>query len=417
MAIAAPTQLATISSNTSGQTTWSTGAKVFPTNGQAVLGLIELTLSGYTATLGLSIADNLGNTWTIVPGATGESIVGSARVTTAIAYFLYPSAGTDTTATVTATFNSVNERMGWCGYTTGHDTTSPVDQSGNANTGTGVAQITIAVSSADTAAGDLSMVAMGLSSGSALTVTWPSSSGASYTSLANNADAVRHRNGAFEYQVLGAAGTESTTISYSGNASSVASIVTFKAAAAGGGGTAWTQSFSDTITLSDAIAKSMTAGKSDSFTLSDVFSRTVIWSRGFDDTTTLSDAISKAVGAAKADSVTLTDTQAKSLGLSKSDSITTSDSLAKSLGLSKSDTITMTDAVAKSIAHALADTITLGDVMTPTFTPGGGTNWVLNLADTITLSDALARTLSDAGATPAVANAARKIFLSRFGIY
>lgn len=180
-------------------------------------------------------------------------------------------------------------------------------------------------------------------------------------------------------------------------------------------GTGWLQSLSDTISLTDALLKAVTAAKADTTTTSDAIIKNVGSNKA--DTTTTSDALSKAVTHPLTDTTTTSDAISKQPRLVKLDTLTTSDALAKLVGLNKLDSTTMSDAVAKAIAHKLADSFTTSDVFTPNLIPGGGTAWTLNLSDTLTTADALFRTLSNAGASTSTAAAARKIFLSRFGIY
>src|SRR3954454_21252893 len=205
MALAAPTQLATVNSNTATQTTWATGSIVFPTSGQAVLGLLLIALPGLASNAAVSVADNAAHTWTVV--AVEDNNLGSGAHT-AVAFFKYPSGGSNTTVTVTATFTSTNERFGWCGYTTSHDTTTPNDATGvaggaatatsvNAPTATSVTATTSTNLAVDS---ELGVVSMCVSSGNDTgPSTWPSSG---WTSLLNPVDSVRHRIGGFEYQLV-----------------------------------------------------------------------------------------------------------------------------------------------------------------------------------------------------------------------
>lgn len=194
-----------------------------------------LHVSGYTGAVSLTVADSAGNTWTVITGATASTTAGASPETTAIAFFKYPSAGAGTTVTVTATFASSNERMGWCGYTTGHDTTTPQDASGLATTSTAVATVTVTTSGSLSANDQLLLVAWGDAyAAGGITPTWPTTS---YTqTIAPMVDSVRHRSAAFEYQVLaggtGSGATQSTAVSYTTNSASTASIATFKPSAA-----------------------------------------------------------------------------------------------------------------------------------------------------------------------------------------
>lgn len=97
--------------------------------------------------------------------------------------------------------------------------------------------------------------------------------------------------------------------------------------AAAGGGTAWTKSLTDTITLSDAVAKSSTKAATDSIILSD--------------------AVAKSMGKSATDAVTLSDAVAKGVVLSKSDALSIVENFARTVNyhLTRADTITLSDAV------------------------------------------------------------------------
>jgi hypothetical protein len=240
MAYAAPTQLGTtFSSNTSTQTTMASSSVVFPTNGQAVLGLFLIAISGTATAETITCADNLGNTWTVIATANNT---GSNGAHTAIAYFLYPSGGSDTTATVTVSWGTAcNERFGWYGYTTGHHLTSPQDVTGTALGGAAVTTLTVTTSTPNS--GNLAENdELGLYSyhvaGAATPTGLPV---AGFTTLANPHDATRSRSCAFGYSILTGTGAGATLSAgaFGNTASSLtpptASIATFKQAAAAAG--------------------------------------------------------------------------------------------------------------------------------------------------------------------------------------
>lgn len=228
-AIATPTQLATITSNSSSVTSWSTGSITFPTNGQAVLGIIWMHLSGYTTTgPTVTVTDNLGNTWTTFVSV--ENTAGTAKQYTRVAYFLYASAGSNTAATVTVGFPSLNDRFGWCGYTTGHDTSDPRDASGTGSqTNTSLSTVTVSTTGNIARDGCLVMTGWGeaTGSGSPAPSSWPTTG---RTSLFQQTDATRHRGGAFEYQVLttGSGAGQSDVIAYNVAGGACGVIACFK---------------------------------------------------------------------------------------------------------------------------------------------------------------------------------------------
>jgi hypothetical protein len=90
------------------------------------------------------------------------------------------------------------------------------------------------------------------------------------------------------------------------------------------------------------------------------------WTQSISDSITLSDDLVKSVGQTKADTITLSDSQSKSAGIYLSDSISISDSIAKALGLGESDTITLQDLIsvpgsAVAYSFTLSDSIELSD--------------------------------------------------------
>lgn len=234
MAFAAPTQLGTtFNNNTATQTTMASSSVVFPTTGTPVLGLFLIAVSGTATAETITCSDNLGNTWTVVPPANNT---GTGGAHTAIAYFLYPSAGGSTTATVTVSWGTaVNMRFGWYGYTTGHDTTAPFDASGTALGGAAVTTLTTTTSGnrAASPAGDNELLLFSYNTGQAAAPTTP----AGFTALASPGDATRARSAIFAYQIAsGGGGTTASSGAVTNTASSLTpptgSIATFKVAAA-----------------------------------------------------------------------------------------------------------------------------------------------------------------------------------------
>jgi hypothetical protein len=112
-----------------------------------------------------------------------------------------------------------------------------------------------------------------------------------------------------------------------------------------GGGTAWTVNVSDTITLSDARAKSIGKPRSDSIVLSD--------------------SVIKSVGKARADTVTLVDASTKAINKPQSDTITLADAHSKAVGKPLSDTITLSDNISVIVPPL--------PPFPPVFLGGGGT--------------------------------------------
>lgn len=228
MSVSAVTTLGTpFHSNASGQSTIPYGSVTFPTNGQDVLGIMRIAVSGTPTSETISVVDSAGNVWTVVSKAETGNTNGAH---TAIAYFAYPSAGSNTTVTITVTLGTaVNERDAVVGWATGHDTASPLDTSG---TFAGIGSTTSASvsTSGSAAAGGLAVTAFAVGNASGTGPTgYP---GTGWTGDGNTGDATRGRTTAFTSKQVTGAGVV-TAGAYTFTASSLTppafSIAVFKA--------------------------------------------------------------------------------------------------------------------------------------------------------------------------------------------
>ena len=132
-----------------------------------------------------------------------------------------------------------------------------------------------------------------------------------------------------------------------------------------GGGTAWTQNLSDTITFSDSLgSKAVGLVKADTITFSDNMSRVWTALMTLADTITFSDTISNAYSKVLADIITFSDSTAKAVTTLFADTITFSDAAIRGMGKSLSDTITFSDSAIRGIGKILSDTITFSDSIT-----------------------------------------------------
>lgn len=112
------------------------------------------------------------------------------------------------------------------------------------------------------------------------------------------------------------------------------------------------------------------------------------WEKSLSDTVTLSDGIAKQSGLAKADSVSLSDSLAKALGVNKSDSVALSDSLvSKRYSKALADTVSLVDGFSRVVAYkrTLADSIDLADSIAKLFARA--------FTDSLTLSDAFLKSI------------------------
>jgi hypothetical protein len=149
----------------------------------------------------------------------------------------------------------------------------------------------------------------------------------------------------------------------------------------------------DTLALADARAHARGLGRADALALADSLTAAKTIPLAINDTLTLSDAASPAAAKAKAvaDTVALTDAQAKARGLAVTDTLALTDSSARVKAIPKAvdDTLTLADARALGRGLAQADNLTLADSATPNlFT--AGTDHTRQVDDTVALSDARA---------------------------
>lgn len=215
MAFAAPTQIATKSSNTSGQTSWAPSLTGIPAGALAVL---VLDNAGGTADP-TSVSDGT-NSWTRVANASGSR---TSLSWVSIWYHYYASA--PGTVTLTVSFASSNEVFGWVGYTTG-STATPEDASGNNSTlGT-----SLTVSTSTTLAHDNEIAFIEVGTHTATLSSLPTS----YTQLFGPSDATRGYSAQMAYRILtgGSGTTESYTSTESASQSTAGNIATFAPAAA-----------------------------------------------------------------------------------------------------------------------------------------------------------------------------------------
>ena len=153
---------------------------------------------------------------------------------------------------------------------------------------------------------------------------------------------------------------------------------------------------SDTVTLSDTPTRIVSGARAaaDTVTVSDAATRTATRPRTADDTTTISDAAAALLInlAAASDGITLSDTATAVVTLPRApvDSITATDtpSRTSTVTADAADSLTVSDTAAGmlGVSRAASDTLTVSDAPARLLTLTGHT------ADTITLSDAAART-------------------------
>lgn len=164
----------------------------------------------------------------------------------------------------------------------------------------------------------------------------------------------------------------------------------------GGGGSTFSNSVSDTFTLSDvsSAAASINASATDAVGFSDTAGVTVTVSASVSDTINVSDAVAATLDAnpALADTLTLTDdaTGGNIFSEAVSDTLNLSDSVSNALTLTEAvaDTLNVSDgrAVTVSFDGAVADTITYADALSAALSIGASLNDAVTFADDISYS-------------------------------
>jgi hypothetical protein len=130
------------------------------------------------------------------------------------------------------------------------------------------------------------------------------------------------------------------------------------------GGTTFTQTCTETLTLTDSLPRGTTKLLSETVTLADTFTK--VLQRTFTETLTLTDTLS----AFKTKIIILLETLTFSDGLVKmpqkvlSETLTLTDTLSRFVSLVFSETLSMVDTVNKRITRTFTETITLSDTVT-----------------------------------------------------
>lgn len=164
------------------------------------------------------------------------------------------------------------------------------------------------------------------------------------------------------------------------------------------GGTAYSQSGSDSVAVTSSLSRSTAASRatSDATTVSAALSQTTVRPRATSDAVSVTDASSRVVARSRslADSVALSDTNSrtKTAPRSTSDSVTVSSSLARLVTLARSlaDSMALGDALSRAItlSRVTVDPVTITDT---TGTSGRSSQAG---ADSITVTDSADRAVS-----------------------
>jgi hypothetical protein len=128
-------------------------------------------------------------------------------------------------------------------------------------------------------------------------------------------------------------------------------------------GTSYTQTLSDTVTLTDSLIRNPGKVLVETITHTDTFARLGTFLRSFTETLTHTDTIQKQSQKSLLETVTLTATFIGQLIFTKlfSETVTLTDSLIKQGQKVLSDTLSLTDSILKSISKTLAEVTTYTD--------------------------------------------------------
>jgi len=113
--------------------------------------------------------------------------------------------------------------------------------------------------------------------------------------------------------------------------------------------------------FTDIIGLTNNKNLTDSYTVSDVFTKVLTYSRSFTDSTTLSDSEYYSLAKSTSDPLTLSDSQLKGFTTQKTDSFTVADAADKSSGLAKTDSFSFADSSYFSASKETSDSVSLAD--------------------------------------------------------
>jgi hypothetical protein len=157
--------------------------------------------------------------------------------------------------------------------------------------------------------------------------------------------------------------------------------------------------------FTDIIGLTNNKNLTDSYTVSDVFTKVLTYSRSFTDSTTLSDSEYYSLAKSTSDPLTLSDSQLKGFTTQKTDSFTVADAADKSSGLAKTDSFSFADSSYFSASKETSDSVSLADshyraltkIIADAFTLDDSAlinkNYYGNKGNVCTISDLIAFTL------------------------
>lgn len=239
MAIGTPTAIGQNSTSAAASSLVLTTTAAVPAGAMIVL---EIANHNSAAVVPSSVTDSAGNTYTLI------SAINSSAVSETLAYALNATA-LASGSTITITFPSTRNAAAAAYSVTGIATASAVDQQASNTTGSS-ATPSVGPTSATTQADELVIGLFGYSNSRTFTP------GSGYTALATVESTGTVRGTTGEYKIVSATGTQTPDGTFSSSTSFAGLVVTFKAAAAGGGSVALSASGTIAITGSSSLAAS-----------------------------------------------------------------------------------------------------------------------------------------------------------------
>lgn len=143
------------------------------------------------------------------------------------------------------------------------------------------------------------------------------------------------------------------------------------------------RTFTEVATVVDTLTKLTSKTLSESVTIVDTIVRAL--SRTFTETATLVDTVVKATSRTLSESVTLVDTVVKHTARTLSEAVTLVDSVVKSLSKTLSETVTLVDTMLKSVSRTLSEAVTLVDTVVK--------QTARELSESVTVTDTITRAI------------------------
>jgi hypothetical protein len=303
---------------------------------------------------------------------TGSSFIASGSLKIRVFYAFAPSGlASGTTLSISDTGGGANDNMAAAISLLGVNTTGTISSSaGSGATGAGWSTGNILANNGD------AMVGFAFEDGSGTATSTPTSPAVEFADF-NDATQTEAFTAAYKLTV---AGTDVIAGTWSASVTHIRAGVSLTPAA--GGGTSFPRSCTDSIAVSESLARSLALPRaiSDTVGLSESLARTVVLPRAVTDAVTLADAADRSLGhtVTATDSLTVTDAAtraAQTFTRTAADAVGIAEAITSPVGHPRSvtDAVTVADAAARSALNnprAVTDAVTVADNATSN---GGGT--------------------------------------------